>query len=50
MLDPSGSLKDQFIFYFIRFPLILIIIPIGFLFEFITTLPFRIICRTGKKY
>ena len=49
MLEPPGNLKDKLSFYFIRFPLILIIIPIGFLFEFITTLPFWIICRAGKR-
>lgn len=49
MLESPGNLKDKFIFYFIRLPLILIIIPIGFMFEFITTLPFRIICRVGGK-
>jgi hypothetical protein len=49
MLELPGTLKEKFRFYFIRFPLILIIIPIGFIFEFITTLPCWIICQTGRK-
>ena len=49
MRELPGRLKDKFRFYFIRLPLILIIIPIGFIFEFITTLPFWIICQIGRK-
>ena len=49
MLEQPGGLKDKFRFYCIRLPLILMIIPIGFAFEFITTLPFLIICQIGKK-
>jgi len=49
MFESPGTFKNKLSFYFIQFPLILIIIPIGFMFEFMTTLPFRIICRNSKK-
>jgi len=35
-------------FYFIKLPLIYILIPIGFLFEFLITLPFLILTSLDR--
>lgn len=47
MLQDSQNLKRQIRFYLFQLPFTLIVIPIGFIFEFIITLPFVMIGLAG---
>jgi len=46
------KIYKQFIFYTIKLPLIYIAIPVGFIFEYLITFPYIVLCtldRPSKK-